>query len=120
MVEMLPDQCNFVFSIPEDEIKELLNIFLKPPNTEDMLVTDLILTSKDIGDAINGVWPSAAVLPGQFPANLLKTYVHVLSLPLVIIWQDSLDKGIAPPPNIFKSANIVPIHEGDLKIVYNI
>ena len=55
MVEMLPDQCNFVFSIPEDEIKELLNIFLNPPNTEDMLLTDLVLTSKDIGDVNNGV-----------------------------------------------------------------
>ena len=115
MAKMLANQYNSVFSVPKEEIKDPLDIFPKSTDSEDRFLTDLVLTRKDIEDAIKGVSPSAAAGPDRFPAILLKKCAHILSLPLVIIWQDSLDKGIVPP--ILKAANIVPIHKGDLRSV---
>ena len=73
-------------------------------------VETLSVTRKDIETAIDTLSSTSASGPDGVPAVLMKNCKNVLSQPLAILWQESLNTGIVPPN--LKSGCIVPIHKG--------
>ena len=60
-------------------------------------VETLSVTRKDIETAIDTLSSTSASGPDGVPAVLLKNCKNVLSQPLAILWQESLNTGIVPP-----------------------
>ena len=76
-------------------------------------VLDIFFDETDIEKAITDLSANSAAGPDNFPAKLLKECKTALSVPIFLIWRESLNKGIIPI--CCKSANIVPIHKGQGK-----
>ena len=91
----------------KEEIYRLLNNVME----EDL--TDINKTEKDIIDAINEVDENSSAGPEEVPAVFLKKTKEAIAKPLKILFRKSLDEGVIP--DIFKLANITPIHKGGTK-----
>ncbi|XP_066933083.1 uncharacterized protein [Clytia hemisphaerica] len=74
------------------------------------IISDLQVTEDDLIKAINDLSQTAAPGPDGFPATFLKQCKEELSIPLCILWRQSLDKGIVPDE--LKRCTITPIHKG--------
>ena len=98
MSEILSQQYASVFSKPTDE----------PINSDQN--NKEIPTIPDFITAIDELSHSAAAGPDGFPAILLKKRKAELCTPLMILWNKSLEHGIAPEE--LKSSIITPIHKG--------
>ena len=82
-----------------------------PENSNSL--EDITFSSEDIIKAIDEISPTSAAGPDGFPAILLKACKTPLSIPLEILWRNSLNQGTIP--QLFKTAHIVPIHKGGSK-----
>ena len=91
----------------KEEIYRLLNNVME----EDL--TDINITEQDIIDAINDVDENSSAGPEEVPAVFLKKTKEAIAKPLKILLRKSLDEGVIP--DIFKLANITPIHKGGAK-----
>ena len=111
MANMLADQYSSVFSKPLTQLNTAEEIFSGPSG--NTFITDIVFSEKDFQEAIDDISKSAASGPNGFPAILLKECKKELAAPLVQIWRTSLDAGLVP--QIFKEANVIPIHKGDSK-----
>ena len=76
-------------------------------------LTDINITEKDIIDAINEVDENSSARPEEVPAVFLKKPKEAIAKPLKNLFRKSLDEGVIP--DIFKLANITPIHKGGAK-----
>ena len=107
MAEILSNQYKSVFSEPlnsagserESEIKCKL--------------LDLAFTVEDIINAIDELSNNSGSGPDGVPAILLKRCKNELSLPLFLLWRNSLDNGLAP--HQLKTAHITPIFKSGHK-----
>ena len=93
----------------KSEIKEV-ELFEK--NVENGL-HDIEITPEEIIEAIDDLDENSAAGPDGIPALLLKETKKEIVKPLGIILRKSLDEGKIP--DIFKMANITPIHKGGSK-----
>ena len=114
IADMLSDQYNSVYSKPTEEMPSPEDIFdgTALPETIESL-EDITFSVEDIQRAIDEISPTSAAGPDGFPAILLKACKIPLSIPLEILWRNSLDQGTIP--QLFKTAHIVPIHKGGSK-----
>ena len=115
MAECLQDQFCSVFSSPKpSETIEDINEFFACDENEPGL-QDINFTEDDIEKAISETKPNAACGDDSFSALLLKNCKKELSVPLYMIWRNSLDSGEIP--GLLKTSKITPIHKGGLKSV---
>eukprot|EP00111_Clytia_hemisphaerica_P012670 TCONS_00037267-protein len=106
MAEILARQYVSVFSAPKPfDIMQSEN---DEVNVD--IISDLQVTEDDLIKAINDLSHTAAPGPDGFPATFLKQCREELSVPLCILWRQSLDKGIVPDE--LKRCTITPIYKG--------
>ena len=105
MAEILSDQYVKVFSKPRTVIT-----IPNEKSNETNEISDIHIKPDDLIKAINELSQSAAAGPDGFPALLLKQCKEELSIPLCILWQKSMEKGIVPDK--LKRCTITPIHKG--------
>jgi len=115
MAECLQEQFTSVFSSPNpmekiDDVNEFFDYDDDEPGLHD-----INFTQDDIEKAISETKSNAACGDDGFSALLLKNCKSELSVPLYIIWRNSLDSGEIP--GLLKSSKITPIHKGGLKSV---
>ena len=79
-------------------------------NYSESWIHNVAFDQEDIVNAINDISHTAPAGPDRFPAVLLKHCRNALARPLYPIWRKSSDCGIIP--QLLKTANIVPIHNG--------
>ena len=111
IADMLSEQYNSVYSVPQDEMVSPDILF--GDQTIGPALEDITFSTEDIVKAIDEISPTSAAGPDGFPAILLKACKIPLSVPLEIIWRNSLDSGKIP--QLLKTAHIVPIHKGGSK-----
>ena len=108
--KMLKNQYKFQFSIPRiSRNKE--EIDFQSDNNNDL--TDITITEQDIQDAIKEMDENSSAGPDDIPALFLINTKETISKPLKLIMRKSLDESIIP--DIYKLANITPIHKGGPK-----
>ena len=73
-------------------------------------IETLTVTKEDIETAIGTLASTSASGPDGVPAVFLKHCKNEVSLPLAILWQESLNAGVVPQD--LKSGCIVPVHKG--------
>ena len=106
MAEILSRQYVTVFSVPKPE-----NIMQNDSDEVNVdIIPDLQVTEDDLIKASNELSKNAAPGPDGFPAVFLKQCKEELSIPLCILWRQSLDKGIVPDE--LKRSTITPIYKG--------
>ena len=109
MADILSDQYNSVFSTPISPLLES-NDYFPHDETDEPYIWDIPFSRDDIKDAMDEIPLTASAGPDRFPAILLKKCSGPLSEPLYILWRKSLSNGSVP--QVFKTANIIPIHKG--------
>ena len=111
MSELLSEQYASVFSKPIMTDEEIHSLFHGQDLNQKLC--DVFFTELDIEEAISELADNSSAGPDNFPAKLLKECKSELSLPLYVIWRESLNTGKIPAT--CKSANIVPIYKGQGK-----
>ena len=76
-------------------------------------MTDINITDLDIQKAISEMNENSSAGPDDIPSLFLIKTKETISTPLRIILRMSLDEGVIP--EIYKLANITPIHKGGVK-----
>lgn len=76
----------------------------------DWQLQDFDFSKKDIKEAIKEISSNAAAGPDGFPAILLKRCLDQLSMPLLILYRNSLNTGKIPDQ--LNRAKITPVHKG--------
>jgi hypothetical protein len=109
MSEILSDQYASVWSKPGEDAK-CEHHPLNHPN-----ITDINFSPEDIEQAINELSANSAAGPDRFPAILLKKCRLPLSVPLYMLWRQSMNNTDINHQQ--KSANIIPIHKGGSKAI---
>ena len=116
-------QFNSVFTKPHSD-KIVTNPFSFFPmqssmsNTTDLYLTDIVLSEKNIIDAIQELSPTSAAGPDGLPSSLLVNCATELAPILLIIFSHSLSSGVIPPS--FKRAAITPVFKsGDRSVPSN-
>ena len=111
MAVLLKEQYERVFSSPDQlyEIQHPDNFFSEPEANEPIL-SELELCRDDFVRTAARLRSSAAAGPDGFPAILVKQCSWQLSVPLVIMWQSSLQEGRIP--QALKTARVTPIYKG--------
>jgi ribonuclease P/MRP protein subunit RPP40 len=115
MAECLQEQFKSVFSSPDqekhiDDINEFFDCDETPSG-----IQDISFSEEDIENVITEIRSNAASGDDGFSALLLKNCKKELSVPLHILWRNSLDSGVIP--GLLKTSKISPIHKGGLKSV---
>ena len=105
MANILQSQYSSVFSDPESADKDST-----ASNTKKNIhsnISNVQVTTKRMMDAMSEVNSNSSAPDGDIPAKVLKDCRKSLCKPLVILWQNSFDKGIIPIQ--FKQQFITPI-----------
>ena len=105
MAEILSRQYVTVFSVPKPD-----DTMQNERDVNVDIIPDLQVTEDDLIKAINELSQTAAPGPDGFPAIFLKQCKEELSIPLCILWRQSLDKGVVPDE--LKRCTITPIYKG--------
>ena len=113
IVEALQIHFSSVYSDP-NAIDVRSPNFSSPNITETTSDIKLVITQRDIENAISEIKCSSACGPDGIPAKLIKNYAKSLSVPLRIIWQESINIGVVPM--YYKKAFTAPIHKKGDKI----
>ena len=93
MANILQQQFCSVFSDP-NQVDTSASTFNVPPIvTRD---TEIVLTQEDIEEAISDIKLDSAPGPDGIPAILLKRCASTLSLPIYLLWSESMRTGIVP------------------------
>ena len=111
MCELLWDHFNSVFTTPNSNkiVKDPITFFSIEELTNDQLplLTDINFSESLISEAIKELSAKSAAGPDGLPASLLINCCAELTPILVIIFNESFDKGVITI--LFKRAAIVPI-----------
>ena len=103
---------NSVFSTPKKPLENPCTMFPEENHPVGNFVSNMGFGPGDIENDIGEISATAAVGPDRFRAILLKQCSQTLLKPLYLILRISLDTGNIPLP--LKSANIVPVHKGNM------
>ena len=103
MARILSDQYCGQFSTPKDNYDDL--IFNNNRNIPD--IGDIILQEELFVFIMQSLNTSAAPGPDGVPAYLFQKYAEELALPVMIIWQHSMESGLMPEEILL--ATITPI-----------
>ena len=86
--------------------------FLKNTNPKSIFLNPV--DNSEVTSLINQIQSSRSCGPNSIPSKILKTNVNILSIPLELIINKSLNEGVFP--KLMKSANVCPIFKkGDKK-----
>lgn len=108
MANILQNQYIKAWSTPIPS-NEILTIAQGVANQEQNLA-DIPITQEDIEITIKEMNANASPGPDGIGMKILKECKSTLSVPLMILWRNSLDTQEIPP--VFKQANITPIYKG--------
>lgn len=116
MADLLRSQYDKVFAAPRKnkEVHDPKSFFSNMDQTKPTL-TDIDFTPQDIGKAIDLLKNDSAPGPDGLPTLLLKKCKTSLSLPLFLLWRQSLNSGKIP--GFLKNATIIPIHKGESRAI---
>ena len=96
--------------------KQYIKVFSNPENAKpeneypakcDAEISDIIITVKDVTDAIKDIPSYAAPGPDKLPAIVLKECADEIAEAIVMIWRKSLDT--SEIPDIMKLQTIIPL-----------
>ena len=102
MARILSDQYKNVFSTPRDSYDQ---IFFEKKTIASL--SDITLTKVKFVVAMQSIKYSSAPGPDGAPTFLFRKYAEALALPVMLMWQASLDSGIMPERTLL--AYITPI-----------
>ena len=105
MANILQEQYSSVFSNPESPDIDPLASHVEANVESDII--DIEITQEFMIEAMNELDPKSSAPEGDIPAKVLKSCRRSLSKPLVVLWKNSLDKGIIPDQ--LKRQYIAPI-----------
>ena len=71
------------------------------------ITTEFIIDEEDVYYKLSSISPSKATGPDEIPNWVLKSYAHVLALPVTSIFNASLQQ--ASVPNEWKKADVIPV-----------
>ena len=108
--EIMRNQYESVFSVPKTQ-----SIVSDPGSfysstSSDSSLADIVFTREDIETACNELSSRSSAGGDGVPATLLKSCKTSLSLPLLLLWRKSFDKGSIPASLL--QAVICPLHKG--------
>ncbi|CAL4210788.1 unnamed protein product, partial [Meganyctiphanes norvegica] len=109
--KMLVSQYKSQFSNPRIDATNEECEFQSDSDSDDL--TDIIISESDIESAIKEMDENSSAGPDDIPALFLIKTKETISTPLKLVMRKSLDEGMIP--NIYKLANITPIHKGGAK-----
>jgi len=116
MANILRQQYESVFSKPCESKKVLQpKQFFSEVDINKPSLVDIDFTVEDIERAIDKMSANSSAGPDGFSAMFIKNCKSNLSVPLYLIWRESLDT--CTIPDVLKVANITPIHKGDSKSI---
>ena len=116
MAEIIHDQYETTWSEPIEPLEEADKMFPDEEETEettDQTIRDIDFNINDIKKAMGELEETSASGPDQFPSIILKKCREYLAEPIYLIWRISLDS--SEIPDIYKTANVAPIHKGGSK-----
>ena len=74
-------------------------------------MTQINITPNDIVKKIKNLKPNSAAGPDNIPARFLQTFSTLISEPLALIFNKSIETGTVPPD--WRCGNITPIFKKD-------
>ena len=101
MADILNEHFSSVFSKDNVNVNNIEDLVFDSP------IEDLIITKQDIEDKIDKLKPGKAPGPDGISTTLLIKLKFVISIPLQILFQESLSKGCVPTE--WKKAKVIPI-----------
>ena len=104
LANILQQQFSSVFSDPNCPEKSLPTFTVPPLTSMD---TELILTPDHIVEAISEIKLDSAPGPDGIPAILLKRCASSLSVPIHLLWSESMSTGIVP--SFYKTGYVTPL-----------
>ena len=104
MANILQQQFCSVFSDPDNLDTSTPTFNVPPIVTKD---TEIVLTQEDIEEAISEIKLDSAPGPDGIPAILLKRCASTLSLPIYLLWSESMRSGVVP--KFYKTGYISPL-----------
>ena len=105
MSNLLQSQYSSVFSDPNSNKKKAPNI---KPNLES-IISDINITTKHVEKAIDEISADSSCSEHDIPALILKKCKENLSTPILLLWQESFQKGYIAKQ--FKNQIITPVHK---------
>ena len=109
---MLSEQLGSVFSKPMESarVSDLEEFFSVDSDVHPDILSNIVIDREDVQEAIKELKASAAKGPDGIPAAFLKNCKEEITIPLAILFSQSLQEGVVPEK--IKLAHIVPIHKG--------
>ena len=104
LANILQQQFCSVFSDPNCPDKSLPTFTVPPLTSRD---TELVLTPNHIVEAISEIKLDSAPGPDGIPAILLKRCASSLSVPIHLLWSESIYTGIVP--SFYKTGYVTPL-----------
>lgn len=111
MADILQDQYTSVFSDPDSPSKKSPNLNIDC----ECSLSDIQFNQEDIIKAIDEINENSACGEEDIPAIVLKKCKHILSYPIMHLWEESMRTGYIP--KIYKRQIITPIHKKDSRAV---
>ena len=117
MAENIGEQYETTWSEPIEPLDDAEKMFPDGEETDESAeqgtIRDINFNINDIKDAMGELDETSASGPDQFPSIILKKCREYLAEPIYLIWRISLDR--SEIPDIYKTANVAPIHKGGSK-----
>ena len=117
MAENIGEQYETTWSEPIEPLEDVEKMFSEEKETneatEEETISDIDFSIGDIEEAMGELDETSASGPDQFPSIILKKCREYLAEPIYLIWRISLDS--SEIPEIYKTANVAPIHKGGSK-----
>ena len=112
MANILQNQYASVFSDPDSRDIDPDAKYVKQTDG-DTFITDITITKKEMIAAMNELNPNSSAPDGEIPAKILKSCRESLCTPLIIMWSNSMDKGIIPAS--LKNQFVAPVFKKGAK-----
>ena len=109
MADILQDQYSSVFSDPSSTKKKCPKLNLNVNET----ICDINITTEKVIKAIDEIAIDSACGEEDIPAIVLKNCKHNLSYPILLIWQESFNRGYIAKQ--YKNQIITPVHKKSSK-----
>ena len=106
IADTLQEQFCSVFSDPNCQDKVPPNFPVPDVKSPD---TEVLVTAEDILEAIKDIKMDSAPGPDGIPAILLKKCAECLSVPLQLLWSESMKTGLVP--KFYKMGYVTPLHK---------
>ena len=104
LANILQNQFSSVFSDPDCPDKSAPNFTVPPLTSSD---TEFVFTQEDVIGAISDIKLDSAPGPDGVPAILLKRCGVSLSLPIYMLWSESMSSGVVP--HFYKTGYVSPL-----------